>query len=449
MNSSILIFTSRFLSFVLISICFFPSQVWANKYSKKTKIYKDKVYSTAIIPYPHSSLDEAYIFEASDALRKELQKRKHIELIDKSKVEKILDYHYNQVKKVSSPLASGEKYLAQAKQDWFKRKYSSSEENIKRAIEHFKDNPRKGDFLLEAYVTQIQIHKERKEYQKLQDLFQEILKINPHLSLDELPISGRSKQVFRSAKKDLQSHQMGSLHISTDPPAMEVYINGIRKGVSPIEINDLPEASYLLSLEGNNYEDYHERLYVSALSQQNIHKKMKWQKKRDRKKALDQILTLAKTDDEVQREIKLATEIGKTLKVDKVILLSSEKKYAQDMLVLRTIDTHLEASHNPVAIPFVEMQQAKKASLASVTSTIDQQNKKRVLNNPQQYIEPDIGDVKILRRKRPFTKSPAFYSILGLLVAGGIGAGLYFGLKDDDEPSSPAGDVGALKIKFD
>ncbi len=412
------------------------------------ELFDPQQASVAVISYPSSEKDRVWVEETADSIRTRLQQIPYFHVVDKAQVQALVNYHADYVSD-NSHLTSAERYLGLAKTHWFDRQYHEAEVTVNSAIASLRANREDGALLIDALLTKVMILKEEKRYDESKAVFEEVLKINPHLSMEGLPINGRSLGVFKKTRAELLERHAGSLDIKTDPPAETIYLNGIKKGVSPLVLKDLPEASYLVTIEGSHYQTTSFPVTVTANTTQFINKKLNWVE--GAKRSVKDLGVPVKTDEVIESEIKMATKIGETLKVDKVVLVSSETKNGQPVVVARTIDTLLKAAYNPVAVPLSDYLKNKKASVAQMADTLDNQARKNVLNNPAEFIQPKTGDIRVMRRKRPFTQTPAFYTVVGLIVGGAIGATAALLLDDNggsSGSSSSGGDAGGVGIQF-
>lgn len=437
---------SKFLTWFLILslITQNGALVWA---APRVELYDPKQISVAIIPYPSSEKDRPFIEETAKAIREKMATISSVHIVDPAKVKELINYHADYVTK-EQVLTAGERYLALAKNHWFDHQFAEAEATVNAAISSFKDQADKGDLLVDALLTKTVILKELKKFDESKSVFQDALRVDPNLSLDGMPLGVRNRNVFKQTKKEILERYSGDLDIKTDPPAVNVYINGIKKGVTPVVLKQLPEGSYLLTLEGSHYQTINKPVTVTANTTQYINKKMLWVSGRtaDKLKALG---IPTKSENVLQEEIKKATSIGETLKVDKVILVSSENKKGTPMLTVRTIDTALKASYNPVGMSFADYLRDSTKAVAQVSLDLKKQSNTNALKDPAKYLSPDQGDIRVLRRKQ-FFQTPLFYTLLGTVIGGTIGAVTVLLLDDDGSGSSKrSGDSGGIDIEFE
>lgn len=443
----------RYFGFFL-AVEFFSFQLLNLSWAKNAEIFDSHTLSVAVIAYPSSQKDRALIEETADAIRARLEKNLLFHVVSADQGASLVRYHADIVN-FDSVLTGAERYLGLAKTHWFDRQYEEAEATVNSAINGFRKQKGKGDLLVDALLTKVVILQETKRVDESKAVFKEALSVDPSLSMEGIPLSGRSRRAFNTTRKEVAERLSGGLDIKTDPPAASIYLNGIKKGASPMTLSPIPEGRYLLTLEGSHYQTINEPVTITASTTQFIFRKLQWLGNHVMAKS-EALGVPVKTDQAIQEEIKMATKIGETLKVDKVILVSSEKKVGKGdspkgyspkaYVTVRTIDTSLKAAYNPLGMSFSDLVKDKERSIATMADELDQQARINVLNNPEEFINPHTGDIKVLRRQRPFYKTPVFYTVTGLLICGAVGATTGILLTRGDDHSSS--DEGGVTIEF-
>ncbi len=428
-----------------LALEFFCFQILPVSWAKNAEIFDPHTLSVAIVPYPSSQKDRSLIEETADSIRGRLENNPLFHVVSPDQVASLIHYHADTVNE-DSGLTGAERYLGLAKTHWFDRQYKEAEATVDAAIDGFRKQKGKGDLLVDALLTKAMILQETKRFDESTVVFKEALAVDPSLSTEGLALSGRTRRAFNATRKEVVERLSGGLDIKTDPPAAALYLNGIKKGVSPLTLSQIPEGSYLLTVEGSHYQTINEPVTVTANTTQFISRKLQWLGTHELAKS-EELGVPVKNTETIEEEIKMATKIGETLKVDKVILVSSEKKNGKAYVAVRTIDTSLKVAYNPVGMPFSDLLQDKTRAVATIADELDSQARVNVLSNPEQFINPHTGDIKVLRRKLPFYKTPVFYTLTGLVIGGAIGttAGILLTRGDDN---SDSGGVGGVDIQF-
>lgn len=402
--------------------------------------------STAIVPLAGSGSEGALVTEAARLLKERLSHSGQFDIVDAAKVREVLGYHAGAIRK-EAKVGDAEKYLGLAKTHWFDRQYREAEATVNRAIDELRRQKDKGALLLDALLTKAVIYQETNRHAEAKKIFEEALKINPSLTMEGLPITGRSRRVFNRTHREIADRISGALSITSDPPVATVYLNGIKKGVTPLELKNLPEGSYLLTLEASHYGKVSQPVTVTANTTQFINRKLGW-KDGQSGQAFDKTLRHAGSDPVAYQEIvKRAAQAGATLKVKNVILVGVERRKTGDLLVVRSVDTTLQASRHPVTIPLAQVGKDKAGSVEKIAANLSEQSKINVLKNPQVHLEPRAGSIRVLRRQMPFYKTPVFFTLVGLAV--GAAAGTTAGLLITKTKSSTSSDAGGIDIQFE
>lgn len=429
-----------------LAIHFFLFEGVGLLWAKKVEIFDPHRVSVALLSHPSSEKDRPFVEKTVHAIRTDLQKIPFFHVVSTDHTKTLIRYQADVIQ-TDAKLTDAERYLGLAKNHWFDHQYPEAEATVDRAILSFRKQKQKGDLLTDALLTKAMILKETKRTLESRSLFEEVLKINPGLTMEKMPLAGRSKKIFNETKKDLLQRHAGSLDIKTTPPAAVVYVNGIKKGVSPLVLQNLPEGSYLLTFEASHYQKIVEPVQVTPNTTQFVHRKLQWARGRS-DEAFGRVGVPAKSDEVIQDEIKKAVKVGEAMKVDKVILVSTEKRGVDELLVVRTIDTALKAAYNPIGISFDELKNSEAKSMQKIVAELDDQARLHVLDNPQKYLEPDLGDVRVLRRKKPFVKTPLFYALVGLVVGGAAGTAAGILLTQDSDHNAGI-DEGGIEVGFE
>lgn len=414
--------------------------------AKNPEAFDPNRVSVAILSFPYATADKKYVEAVAAEVRATLEKIPYFRVVDAATVKRIANYHADAVQK-NQTWTSAEKYLGLAKAHWFDREYAEAESTVNQAIKLLQNQAHKKSLQKDALLTKALIYQETKRHHEAEKLFREVLALDPALTMAGLPIKGKTRRVFQNTQKSVLAKNVGQLEIKTDPPAAQVYLNGMPKGPSPLMLEKLPPGSYLLTLEASHYQTIHQPVFVAASTTQYINKKLHWLRGRSRNVVGDFGIPL-RDHATLQQEINRAIKIGETLKVDKVILLATEKGDKGEMIVARTIDTALKAAYNPIAVSLTDVVRQQKGAALTLAGGIEKQAKKHVLDNPAKYLETHTGDIRMLLRKKPFFKTPLFYSLVGAVIGGAIGTTVGI-LAAGNDSSSSGGDVGGIEVEFE
>jgi len=431
-----------FVSFFTVWFFIFTCVSWG--WARDPEVFDPYVTSLALVSIVTAPNEKKVLTDTANHLREKLSHLQGLHVIADQTVDDVTAYHAPAIRK-DAVFSDAEKYLGLAKTHWFDKQYAEAEATIDRALDAFRKDPAKGALLIDALLTKSMIFQETKRISEAKALFEEVLTINPAQTTEGLPLGRTSRSLFNQSRQSLQNK--GSIEIESVPAGVSVLINGIKKGLTPLTVQGLVEGGYLVTLEANHYKSLREPLYITANTTQYLTRTLQWQKDEEKPNTP---LAPMKSQATIQAEIKRAAQIGEVLKADKVLLLTMEHRGDKDLVVVRMVDTALKAAYNPLALSLDDILNHPEKAFASLSGDVRSQTKVSILKNPQAHLEPDMGDVRVLRRKPPFIKSPAFYTIVGAVIGVAIGTGLGFLLDDGGtRVIHNSGDAGGVDIRFE
>lgn len=377
----------------------------------------------------------------AQAVREELQKDSSLYVVDPAKVEKILTYYQRQPSLGPIDLSEAQQLVERAKEHYFNFAYSEAEAELKRAIELFEQNPDSifdsGTALRDAYLTLGLVQFSTKRPEAARNVFQQVLELDPAYRFDPQFFTPLQVKLFEEAKEALARSGEASMEVQSDPKVAEVFINGIYKGVTPLTVTRIPPGEYRLLIKTHNYTEVKKQ--VSLVPGQKLVWKEKLWWKLGKQEANPQAL------EEARVQIQEGVRVADLLKVDKVVLVDVDEGAGVSQMVLRMIDRHYRAGHNPIVATYGAAGMTLEGQVASVTKEVRKQTGINLVKNPQKYVDPDgVGDPVLLAgRKKWLKSSPILLGALGLLVVGGTAGGIAA-----TSGGSSAPGTGALTVQF-
>ena len=67
-------------------------------------------------------------------------------------------------------------------------------------------------------------------------------------------VDGLAIKIFQEISNASKDSPKGAATVSTKPSVAEVFLNGVKKGVTPVAIKGLPVGAYSLMIKTNRYE---------------------------------------------------------------------------------------------------------------------------------------------------------------------------------------------------
>lgn len=360
-----------------------------------------------------------------------------LQVVKSKNLKEYLKYHRLDIIS-QSELVDGEVYLAKAKSSWFEKDYIGAKSFVDKAINQFVGRKENGDLLVDAYLTKIIILEKLKLKNDIKSIVSLVLEIDPYINFEELPLAQFSKINFNKAQKEHK--EFGTIQISSIPPGAIVKVNGRDVGTTPVHDYKLPIGPYTISVEANHYQNIVKNIFITSGTEQVLEAKLKWNYHKKNKQIL--LGVPGKTDKELQSDIKKIVQIGKRTKVDHVLWLTPQSYDGTENLVMRLIDTNLEASFNPISIPIASILNNEKKDFIKVNRRISRSFRSPVLNHPSKYLDPDYGQVQTLRKPMRWYQNPAVLTGIGAAIIGGVIYGLNQGGSSSTQTNEGIVEVG-------
>ncbi|MFH1830247.1 MAG: PEGA domain-containing protein [Pseudomonadota bacterium] len=329
--------------------------------------------------------------------------------------------------------------LARAKEHYFSFQYHEAVKGIDQAIsmlEGAKLDEETGPLLVDAYISKALIAKSKGSIADVKQALGKALLVNPLLDLKDNDYPPSLVALFEELKAGVVSEHTGAIKIKSKPEGADVFLNGIRQGVTPLRLNDLPQGSYSLLISANKYESDKREVELLADKELMVKARLKWIKNNEPKVDLE-------SDEGASNAISKGLELSNVLKVDRVILVDADAK-AQGVLMIsaRTVDRKMQAGLKPIVLPDVSLEY-KHNRIAELAGELADQLDADVLSDPARTIDPiGQGDpVLLAKRKKPLMRRPLFWGAIGVAVAGAIVGGIVAAMSGSSK-------TGTVKVSF-
>lgn len=367
-------------------------------------------------------------------------------IVDSKLAARVLDYYNDTDEPAPSALAGAQKEISEAKEKFFSFHYDDAAAKLDRAISILKgadDLSATGAALADANVSRALIAKSRGDENAARDAIASVLRIDPTFELDPQSYPPSLIATFNSVKGALAATPRGAVKITTTPPAADVYLNGIKKGVTPIEIKDLPEGSYSLAIEANRYEKILRSVDVKNDARVEIKEKLKWAKNSAEKNGGKK-----SRFDESAAEVKEGIRIAKLVRADKAVLVDVDAADGGKKVTARVVDAAFGAGMAAIVLNLDAKSSEgswRSEGLAALVGRISSQTSADLASYPSRKIDPKgVADpILLAKQKRNVTASPVFWWVVGALAAGAIGGGVAAAM-DGGGSNGP----GSLRVEF-
>ncbi|MBI5299398.1 MAG: PEGA domain-containing protein [Deltaproteobacteria bacterium] len=416
-----------FTKYILLIACFF--------FLRQT-VLLFAATSIVIQPVHNGSFDEASD-KTAQVLREKLGEKKFLTLINPEKVAAVLAYYKNSQKSGSPQISQVQELLERAKEHYFQFAYADADAELTKAVEIFNADPKlilkEGQTFFDSYITLALVDAAQKKKTEAIGHFKNALHLNPIYQLDAKAFAPSIQKLFQQAKEEVGKEGAGDVEIGSDPKVADIYINGIHQGVAPLKLSALPEGTYNLSFQANNYQSVDQTFSLKAGQKLKLHQRLYWG---DAKNSVKK----EKKEEKVRRQIEEGLRIAELLKTDKVLMVDVE----EDLVAARLVDRRFKASHTPIFISLKNDTENLETQLNKLVELVTAQTELNLLKNPQAYLDPSgVGDPILLggRRHKKISKGILFGG-LGAIAVGGILAGFFL------SGGSSAPTTGSLALSF-
>lgn len=420
----------RFLAGGLLLVLIVPQTLHASVGAQRQP-------SIAFVPVIDGNLDERSKTLASDvAFSVGLSSNSHI--VNSDLTAKVLKYYQNRGN-VISPLQDVEKLIAAAKSDYFNVDFTKARKKIDGALKSLREDGQSlsttGPAIVDSNLVLALIAKAQNDTATVRSAMREVLRIHPAHTLSETDFAPSVIKLFEEEKLPLNTKPRGGLHISTNPDAADIYINGFLAGSTPLDLS-LPEDRYQIKINENRYGEIVREVSVAAGKNIKLREKLKWINGQQPADSLILKDALA--------QLKEGLRIAGILHVDKVVLVNADAKDAHADATLKVIDAALKAGFPEIALEIPGENTPRL--LGSISKSVIRQLRTDVVSNPKKNIDPQgfVDSSALGKKKSKLTSNPWFWIILGSVAAAGLGCGLAFGLEGGS--SSPS--AGSLRVDF-
>lgn len=322
-------------------------------------------------------------------------------------------------------------------------KFQSAKKTIEKHIDKIPDMKVLGDILLYLGAS----YKMLDEDEKSTPYFSSYLSINPDAELDDVVFSPEIVSFFNKIKEDFMMLPNGSVAFESYPQGAMVIVDGKISGVTPVTINGITEGRHYYRIHKNGYRDRAGSVTIRERKEAKLSEDLT---KYENTSFIDDAEAAMLKDFGHLAMLRKAVELGGKLKVDSV-------------LVANTVVEGENVTYNAYIVN-VEKKNFKKAEASFVIPEEGDAGASEELQNLNKELIDDplgfkpISDVALDeaellgldnkkdddKEKTPVYKQWWLWTLLGVVVLGGAGVGIYFGVKGADESESGA----TLEVNF-
>lgn len=381
-----------------------------------------------------------YFFEDSHALKS----ASHVAAETAVQLANSSDYDYVGTESSLFAASSAKSILKNAKKKFDEGKALYADFNADEAIEKFQsalknleDNLDKiADikFLSDVIFYIGASYKLIDEDEQAESYFATYISLNPDASPDESEFSSEVVSAFNSVKKNLGKVSKGSVKVSCNPDGALVFIDGKIAGITPLTLRGVREGKHYYRIHKNGYRDAGGSVVVKGSKTASISETIT---KYSEASSILEAESEMHSDADQSAVLSNSLEIARTLGVDNLLVIYV--KVGADERVNYTgymIDKSKREFKKSTAV--FDMPEK---SAAGKSASLKEFNK-ALIEDPYEY--KSISDVfaaevmnmtsdvssgdKVKEEKKPVYKEWWLWTVVGVVVAGGVAAGVVCGL---------------------
>lgn len=371
--------------------------------------------------------------DLADALSDLVRLMTDHQIVNGAKARQVADYRSGSSKVKQADVRA---LVARAKENHFAFRHAGAKRDIDEAIALLSGRPldrETGPVALDAYLSKAMIAVSKGDSAGADEGLSLALTVDPLLDLEDRDYPPSLKERMSDLRKRMGEQGLGSVIVKSRPAAAEVYLNGIMRGVTPLELSGLPAREYALVVTANRYAP--DERSVTVLPGQAVRIKSKLEWARDFGGVAGESMSGS--------DVRGALDMAELLKVDRVVMVDADAGAEGSLAIsAQVVDRGLRIGFKPLVLPEV-MPEFKHNRLAELANMLVEQLGADPLENPTELIDP-VGEgdpIMLGKRKKPIVKQPLFWGILGTIAAGAIAGGIAASM-------SGGSSTGDLKVSF-
>ncbi|MCE9625042.1 MAG: PEGA domain-containing protein, partial [Deltaproteobacteria bacterium] len=268
--------------------------------------------------------------------------------------------------------------------------------------------------LTDAYLMLGNIHLGNNDPRRAQEAFQEAVRLDPERHVTERQYPPKTVSLFEKSREDyLKRAKSSSLEVQTSPSKADVYLNGSLKGQTPLKIERWSTGEHFLIVKAPGYRVHAQKLNLKSDS---VEPKIVLEKISD-PTVNRHGLTVTNLSD-IDEQVRLGGAMGKTLGLDKVVLVSVEEIGWNNKISARMIDIRYQASHKNKSVEVLDLPKDTRSATNVIAKDLGEAARLDLAKDPKRYADSDVIVIGT-KKKKSVWKSPWLWGLLGVAVAGG------------------------------
>jgi hypothetical protein len=201
-------------------------------------------------------------------VRENFRRAKEFDLID---VRHLLnkgaqDTRLRSVKKAHKLLAKGKEQYDDLELDVAIEVLGKAQDEYKKAVGRFGDGQKYLEILLFLGASHILSG----DAELGADAFRSVALFDKRKTLDAKMFPPSMIDIFNGAKAQAAAAPVGMVQMKSNPPASEVYLNGVYKGITPVTMVKVPEGSHFVRVEKDGYLPWGQQVDFFATHEERV-----------------------------------------------------------------------------------------------------------------------------------------------------------------------------------
>lgn len=383
----------------------------------------------AVLELHHRRARPDHTRKMTDRFREELSRYSNLKVLTRTETKAIFNYHKSVILETGH-ITPMQRRMSKAKRAYFELALKRSAQLTAEVIESsLRTSAASRDYraLLEAYTVGGIVAMAQNRKTDAKEAFRQLVFYNPAARLDKRYFAPSVIKKVGRAKDELKTQPLGGLFIKSKPAiAADVFVNGVYKGTTPLQLDGYPEGEHVVAITAANYGTLTKVVRVKAGKTQQVKFVQRW-KGKDRRFPPDMVGFHRGQFAGMEQLIGAAAATAQAMRVKKLILVEVKKENGKDVVTAHMVDAGLKTFHRPQSVTVDDItEESAQASAILATQVLDEMNNS-IMDDPKGLAAaPYYGDVILVgkRRRRSLLKNPWFWVGLGVAVAGGTTAAL-------------------------
>lgn len=303
--------------------------------------------------------------------------------------------------------------------------------------------PTKGssELVISSMLTRAWMNHRENKQELAQDIIQAILA----LSSEKIETKGFSKdfqKFFSEIQSNDGSEKTGTLHIQTMPQAVDVFIDGVFIGASPVTKN-LAAEKHALSFSAGGRQSKRQTVLIKPDKEKNLNTKISWNYADSNKHKV-----ASWEDVDTKSKLALSSQIASATEAHRTVFFNVNKVGSGYELSAKVFDNEFNQALKTIYYQkkITNLKKESNQAIDFFAAKLRPYLQKDSIKLWKGDYDPDLMlDQRIASRpQKPLYKKPAFWGVVGGVVITGI----VLGLTLSGSGGSGSGGTGSVSVDF-